>query len=329
MSGFTTQLATLREQAEAVKKLTGADSYIVYVTSTREPSPVFGAAVATDVVAHLAEQLKTIEKDKKLVLLLHTNGGDLAAPWPMVSLLREYCKELQVVVVSRALSAGTLISIAADKIYMNPDSFLSPVDPQAQVIIKGQQMNVEVEDVTGYIEFAKNKAGLAGGAGLEKAFENLTNQIPPTIIGSMFRTHALIRSLAAKMLNTRNKKIGSSAEKQIIEHLTEKLFSHKHLISRSEAKTYVGLGDSIIFAQDGLESAIETFASSINEATKADQAFNPAELLQGKKPYSEEAIRAMLFSSSTAKVFKSTVSITQGDDGPHVNVNDQGWVKEG
>jgi hypothetical protein len=323
-----TEVKSLRNQASAIATALKADAYLVYVTSTREPANAFGGSVALDVVPYLAEQLHGMGKKKRLALCLHTNGGDISAPWPLVSLLREYCEELQVVVINRALSAGTLISVAADSIVMCPGSFLSPIDPQAHVLINGQQRGVEVEDVTGYLEFAKSKAGLTGGAGLEGAFKDLTGEIPPTIIGSLFRTHALIRSLASKMLGTRKQKLDGSAEKQIIEHLTEKLFSHKHLISRSEAKTYVGLGDTILFAKGDLEVTIDNFATGLRSAMKLDQLFNPKQLLGSQNQYTEKVVRACLFSATSRVFFKSDVSVTKDQNGINVNVNDLGWVKE-
>jgi ClpP class serine protease len=45
--------------------------------------------------------------------------------WPLVTLLRQYCKRLAVLVPFRAHSAGTLISLGADEIVMLPGSELA------------------------------------------------------------------------------------------------------------------------------------------------------------------------------------------------------------
>lgn len=326
---MTQQIQQLRAQAERVRVSLGADAYIVYVTSIREPVGIFGGQVHPDILITMSDQLRELGKKRKLVLLLQTNGGDLSAPWPIVSLLREFCNELNTVVVNRALSAGTLISIGSDKIIMGPDAFLSPVDPQAQISINGQMKKVEVEDVTGYIEFVKNRAGLSGGLGLEKAFESLTSEIPPTVIGSLYRTHALIRSLASKILNTRNKKFDTATEKHVIENLTEKLFSHSHLISRQEAKTQVGLGASIVIATDGQLVEVDKFSELVKKQFNTQAHFNPDTLLGDAPTYEEEIFNAILLTSAQASVYKSTVQIARTPDGKTaVKVNNKGWVKE-
>ncbi len=328
MAKLSESVKEARSKAESVCKALKADAYIAYVTSSREPATGFGGAVNRDILPQLARQLKDMGKKNKLLLLIHTNGGDLFAPWPIVSLLREYCSELEVVVIDRALSAGTLISLAADKIVMNPNSFLSPIDPQAQLVMNGQVQNVEVEDVTGYIEFIKNRVGLSGGAGLEKAVEALTNQIPATAIGSLNRTYALIRSLASKMLNTRKEKLDTATEKQVIENLTEKLFSHNHLISRNEAKTQVGLADTIVFADGDISDKIYALSDELNKVLKMDKFFDPssAEKKPGS-PYEEEIKKVLLFTETNVSAFNSKVSIETSEGKGVIKVTDTGWEK--
>lgn len=329
MPTLSNELSQLRAKSASIKKSLGVDDYLLYATSTRQsPLPV-GGNVATDVIPYIDIQLRKMGKKKKLALIIHTNGGELSAPWPIISLIREYCDELTVVVVDRALSAGTLIAIGADKIVMAPNSFLSPVDPQANVAINGQQKNVEVEDVTGYIEFVKTRTGLTAGAGLEKAFESLTNEIPPTVIGSLYRTHALIRSLAQKLLNLRRKKLDSSAEKMVIENLTEKLFSHNHLISRAEAKNQVGLGDTIIMASGELLSGVEALSDEISKTFKLTETLNPELSLSQQPTHKESIYNAVLLSAESVAAFKSELLIARAPDGNvSVNVNSIGWVKE-
>lgn len=329
MPTLSQALSQIKSKASSISNELGADAYMLYVTSSREPAGIFSGKVSPDVLPYMTEQLRKLGKKKKIVLLIHTNGGDIAAPWPIVSLLREYCTELNVVIVDRALSAGTLISMSADKIIMGPDAFLSPVDPQATIPINGQPKNVEVEDVTGYIEFVKNRAGLSGGAGLEKAFESLTNEIPPTVIGSLYRTHALIRSLASKILNTRAKKLDSSTEKQVIENLTEKLFSHSHLISRKEAKQQVGLGDTVVFAAGELLNKIYALSDELKKILKQSSNFNPENLLGQDAKYEEEIYNAILLTDQGVSAYQSKVQVIRVPDGnTAVNVNNIGWVKD-
>jgi len=322
-------LPQARTDANDICSALNVDGYIVYVTSSREPASVFAGSVALDILPRLTKQLKKLGKRNRLALFLHTYGGDISAPWPIVSLLREYCNQLTIVVINRALSAGTLISMAGDKIVMPPDSFLSPIDPQTQLVMNGQQENVGVEDVTSYIDFTKNVVGLSGGAGLEKAFESLTAQVSPTQIGSMYRTHALIRSLASKMLNTRKSRLDTAQEKQIIESLTEKLFSHTHLISRIEAKEQVGLGSTITFPSAEICNKIDQLFAHVSTILDLDKFFDPIKLLGENTKHEEEMRKVLLFTSTDAATYKSKLTIAKMPDGKGaININDLGWEEE-
>lgn len=81
---------------------------LVYITSDRAG---FEANIAQDVIDLFINQLDSIGIQQKISLYLYTRGGDTAAAWNIVNLLRQYCDELEVVIPHKAHSAGTLISI--------------------------------------------------------------------------------------------------------------------------------------------------------------------------------------------------------------------------
>lgn len=78
------------------------------------------------------EQLK---KDKefdrnKLVILLNTPGGSAETVEKMVSVIRFHYEEVYFVVPDYAMSAGTILCMSGDKIFMDYSSSLGPIDPQ-------------------------------------------------------------------------------------------------------------------------------------------------------------------------------------------------------
>ena len=75
----------------------------------------------------LYDQLRTLGRQNTIDLVLFTNGGDTEAPWRLVSVLREFCDKLAVLVPHRALSAGTVLSLGADEIVMTPLSALARI----------------------------------------------------------------------------------------------------------------------------------------------------------------------------------------------------------
>ena len=153
----------MEEINKAIENLekTRNSKVIVYITG--EKPPIFSAVIASDVLPLFKQILEKLPKDnKKISLVLNTSGGQLDTPWPLVNLIREYCKEFEVLIPEKALSAGTLISLGADKIVMLPYSHLSPIDPAAEFtdVEKKQQKRIEIEDIIGYIKFAKEKIGI-------------------------------------------------------------------------------------------------------------------------------------------------------------------------
>lgn len=67
---------------------------------------------------------------KGLTLVLHTPGGVTNAAETLVAYLRSKFNDIEVIVPTYAMSAGTMISLAANRIVMGRQSQLGPIDPQ-------------------------------------------------------------------------------------------------------------------------------------------------------------------------------------------------------
>lgn len=70
------------------------------------------------------------EKTNSLVFFIYTPGGSVEIAETMVNVLRHYYCEIYFVVPDQAMSAGTILCMAGDKIYMDYSSALGPIDPQ-------------------------------------------------------------------------------------------------------------------------------------------------------------------------------------------------------
>ena len=102
--------------------------------------------------------LRVIRKtsdDTPIDLIIHTPGGLLLAAEQIANALKAHPAKVSVMVPHFAMSGGTLITLAADEIYMDPNAVLGPIDPQisnypAASIIKavGQKTTDEVDDKT-------------------------------------------------------------------------------------------------------------------------------------------------------------------------------------
>ena len=128
-----------------------------FVTSDRQGMET---QIAQDCIDLFVDLLDKVGPTKKISLLLHTNGGQTSAAWRLINLIRTFGDELEVLIPLKALSAGTLISLGADKIVMTKQAALGPIDPSLthplspQIPVGNQiaRVPVSVEAVRGYLD---------------------------------------------------------------------------------------------------------------------------------------------------------------------------------
>lgn len=85
-------------------------------------------------VAHFRAAVEKLadrdEKKQALGVCLTTPGGEAEAVEKMVEIARHHYRQLYAVVPGAAMSAGTILCMACDKIFMDYSSSLGPIDPQ-------------------------------------------------------------------------------------------------------------------------------------------------------------------------------------------------------
>ena len=81
----------------------------------------FRTQLAGDMFEPFNNLLKEIpeKKKKKVLLMLHTAGGPLDVATSFVYLMRKHFSEFNVVIPEIAHSAGTILCLGADNIYMS------------------------------------------------------------------------------------------------------------------------------------------------------------------------------------------------------------------
>ncbi len=83
---------------------------------------------------HIKDIVENLKKDKikhdKLFVILTTTGGSLTPVQKIVQVFRHFYKEVNFIVPDYAYSAGTILCMSGDEIYMNYFSNLGPIDPQ-------------------------------------------------------------------------------------------------------------------------------------------------------------------------------------------------------
>jgi len=71
-----------------------------------------------------------LDSSKGLDLILHTPGGEVAATESIIDYLTNKFSDIRVIVPQLAMSGGTMIACAANRIVMGKQSSLGPIDPQ-------------------------------------------------------------------------------------------------------------------------------------------------------------------------------------------------------
>lgn len=308
---------------------------IVYITSDRQPPQFCSASIALDVLPLFYSQLKGIGKVKRISLCIKSTGGNIDTPWPLVNLIREYCEEFEIIVLDKALSAATLIALGADKIVMTPFSQLSPVDPRGEFVTKdGKKITLEVEDIISFINLAKEKIGIKEQALLSEILKSLVGDIPTHILGSVNRTHSLIRRISENLLKLHLR--GKGKEKQIkgiVEHLTEKLYFHNHFINRKEAKELLCFGNIIEYASKDLEDLVNTITNAYDNILEITKPFEPLKILGENDKIDYISRRALIESVGKTSIFESHLQLIKipAHPLPQVNISTtyQGWLEGG
>lgn len=237
---------------------------LIYITSDR---PGWETQIAPDVIDLFINHLEKIGPVPKISLYLYTRGGDIAAAWNIINLLRMYCDEFQVIIPHKAHSAGTLISIGANSIIMTKQATLGPIDPSLNTpmnpAVPGpmpQTFPVSVEDVNGYLEFAQEQLGIKDDMALANIMIKLSEKVHPLVLGKVYRSRAQIKMLAEKLLS--NQITDAGKIKQIIAFLCSDSGSHDYTINRREAQRQLGL--NIIKPNDELYETINDIYQDIS-----------------------------------------------------------------
>ena len=272
----------LKDRIESYKLLEDKrkSKLLVYITSDRRG---LETQIASDILLYFANHLDKVGDTEKISLFLYTRGGSTIAAWSLVNLIRNFCKNFEVIVPFNCHSAGTLICLGANTIVMTKQATLGPIDPSTNGLMNplvdqnNQKIRVpvSVEVVNGYFEMAKNDLGIKDQQALSNIFLNLSEKIHPLSLGEVYRTKSQILMLAKKLLA--NHKLTKEKEDKIINFLCSESGSHDYTIYRREAKEELGL--NIEKPNDELYDLIKKIYQDIENELQLTNPLDPKILL--------------------------------------------------
>lgn len=252
---------------------------LAWVTGDREN---LQTQIGNDQVVRFPRHLDQIGDVDQMALLLYTRGGDTNVPWSIVNFVRAYAKEMVVLVPFCAHSAGTLVSLGADRILMTKIATLSPIDPSVANAFNPQdpanpanRIPIAVEDVMAYFELAKSQ-GVKRDEDMATAFQRLADPVHPLALGNVHRSIEQIRQLATKLIDLHPADDDQEAVTERIRRLTTAFYTHSHLINRQEAKE---LGLPVDDAAGKVEALMLDYYGQLVTDLELRSKFDPAVIL--------------------------------------------------
>ncbi len=177
--------------------------------------------------------IRGMDWDAGLSLVLHTPGGVTNATESLVDYLRAKFADFEVIVPTYAMSAGTMISLASDRIVMARHSQLGPIDPQMLVPGGGSFPAQAIKD-----QFDQAKVEIAENPVLAHAWAPVLAPLGPAMLRDAVNnpdySERMVRNWLAKYMLA-----GDDAKAKEVAHYfadnTEHL-SHGRRIGRDEAR---------------------------------------------------------------------------------------------
>ncbi|MBO6540836.1 MAG: hypothetical protein JJ969_15725 [Rhizobiaceae bacterium] len=288
--------------------------------------------IAGDAVEPFVSLLDQIGPVPKLSLVLDTNGGSTSAAWRLINLFRSFSDDFEVIVPTKAMSAGTLIALGANRIVMTKQAALGPIDPSLSqhplnpfvgppVVPSAQRVPVSAEAVRGYLEEVRKH--IQDPAALAAVWTHLSSQIHPIVLGEIFRLGEQIRSMARTLIQAQVQ--DADAQDKIINLLCSDSGSHDYTINRRNAAE-IGLNIEKCSAE--LYPTLSGLIKSYHGELKTFEPYSASDILAGQPQASYTLVRGLIEATDAGSfgfVSEGELMATQG------NISDsrkfEGWRK--
>lgn len=123
-------VTALTESLEQISQLRGGRNTIFYASAFLQKPHVHSLTqISAEEINGLMSVMHGMSWDR-LTLILHTPGGDVNAAETLGAYLLSKFPDIEVVIPTYSMSAGTMLSFTANRIIMGRQSQLGPIDPQ-------------------------------------------------------------------------------------------------------------------------------------------------------------------------------------------------------
>lgn len=170
--------AQLHRALHAIGQKRGSRHVIFYASAflQKPHTPPMWLQLMSEEINGLMAVMHGMDWSRGLVLVLHTPGGATNAAETVVSYLREKFGSIECVVPTFAMSAGTMIALATDKIIMGRQSQLGPIDPQMPMDGRTVSARAVVD------QFAKAKSEILADVKTAHVWAPILQRIGPSLL---------------------------------------------------------------------------------------------------------------------------------------------------
>lgn len=133
----------VEEALKSIGERRGGRHVIVYASAflQKPAAPPWMLQVTGEEINGFMSTMYGMTWSQNLTLLLHTPGGITNAAESIVAYLCSKFRDIEVVVPTFAMSAGTMMALAANRIVMGRQSQLGPIDPQIPLPEAGRSVS--------------------------------------------------------------------------------------------------------------------------------------------------------------------------------------------
>jgi len=208
-----------------------------------------------------------LDPSKGLDLILHTPGGEVAATESIIDYITKKFDDIRVIVPQLAMSGGTMIACASNRIVMGKQSSLGPIDPQ----FNGLPAHGILEEFRqAHKEIKKDNSKIA-------VWQPIIAKYHPTLVGECQKAVKWSKTIAKDALSKRMLKDEPEKDK-IIAKILKELTSHSITLSHSrhlsaEKCLELGLVVESLEANQDFQDAILTIHHTFMHTLTATPAF--------------------------------------------------------
>jgi len=205
---------------------------IAYYSGFLAKPSIDGTALSDNDVNSFMTVIHNLDRSKGVDLILHTQGGDVAATECIGNYLYSMFKDdIRVIIPQLAMSAGTLLCCMSKSIVMGEQSSLGPIDP----VIRGIPAQGVIQ------EFSRAKQEMLDDPRCVRVWQPILSQYTPTLIGECEKAVKVTRSIAQDWLQRNMLKDERQEEiKNVVHNLSEHEQScmHNRHFNKKEAKDF-------------------------------------------------------------------------------------------